>query len=890
MEIHKGLEFQKFDLHVHTPASYDFDDKDATPKDIVKAALSKGLRGIAISDHGTGEWIDKVKEEAKGTNLVVFPGVEISCSGGKSGLHIIAIFDTDKTTKHVEALLTGLDIRIEDLGTERAITKKSAFDVIKRIAAEPLDGIAILAHCTSSKGVMHDITGLQRTKLFENFGLYAVESSEADFNNEQKIKEKKRIIDFLSGSDPNYFRRKVAVIICSDSKKDSTSGHSIAGIGSAFTYLKTDDAVTLESLRQCFLDRDVRVRQHFEEINIQYPYIKNLAISSGFFEAQSAKFHKGLNSILGGKGAGKSLLVELLRFALSRPSQQEQINNDHERKLETRLQQYGKVELEFEDETGSTHQIARIYNSADDNPYELAEQKSVVESFSILFLSQNEIVKIAEDEKAQLNFIDQFFDFRQFAFQISSIEKELGHLDKLFANSLRAAMTLIDIEREIDKRKNEVNKLDRILSDKTYDSFKKAESKKNTLDLQNNEIKDIQGIIELMRDQFEKRSIIQIDKDAAGDALIKRNQERIKELVDMIIDGLRSTEKIIQSTMAECEVERTKWQKEYIVEKRNYQEYIRKSGGSKREIEKKRQSVNAMIKDLEERMRKAELERKKLRGLSNQREIKIRELIQVYAAYSKERKEKCRKFEDESNGRLKIVLHESSDKDYFKEKLRSLKRGSYLRDSEIDDICNKATPFEFIQNLLRYQTSQSTEPITKVSEATGIDIGRAKTLFDFLLGQFEYEELLKLQYLAIPQDRPEIKYQVKEGEYSLIRDISVGQKCTAMLIMALSDGNFPVIIDQPEDSLDVRTVWEDMCEKLRAGKDKRQFIFTTHNSSLAVASDSDKFIVIESDANRGKIEYTGAIDTQAVKEEAIKYLEGGRITYSTKANKYGYRK
>ena len=66
--------------------------------------------------------------------------------------------------------------------------------------------------------------------------------------------------------------------------------------------------------------------------------------------------------------------------------------------------------------------------------------------------------------------------------------------------------------------------------------------------------------------------------------------------------------------------------------------------------------------------------------------------------------------------------------------------------------------------------------------------------------------------------------------------------------MTLSDGTFPVVIDQPEDSLDVRSVWEDMCLKVRKGKEKRQFIFTTHGSSLTVASDTDKFTIIESDS------------------------------------------
>jgi ABC-type cobalamin/Fe3+-siderophores transport system ATPase subunit len=107
-----------------------------------------------------------------------------------------------------------------------------------------------------------------------------------------------------------------------------------------------------------------------------------------------------------------------------------------------------------------------------------------------------------------------------------------------------------------------------------------------------------------------------------------------------------------------------------------------------------------------------------------------------------------------------------------------------------------------------------------------------------------------------------------------------------MLIIALSDGTMPIVIDQPEDSLDIRSIWEDMCLKLRAGKESRQFIFTTHNSSLAVASDTDKYLVLEGDAASGKVVFSGAIDSEPVRKQVIEYLEGGLSTYRAKYLKY----
>jgi predicted metal-dependent phosphoesterase TrpH len=96
-----GLVYRKIDLHVHTPASECFDDKSVIPENMIDKALREGLDAIAITDHNTGERMDKVKEASK-NKLVVFPGVEISATGGKGTVHIIGIFNPSKTTNDIE--------------------------------------------------------------------------------------------------------------------------------------------------------------------------------------------------------------------------------------------------------------------------------------------------------------------------------------------------------------------------------------------------------------------------------------------------------------------------------------------------------------------------------------------------------------------------------------------------------------------------------------------------------------------------------------------------------------------------------------------------------------------------------------------------------------------
>lgn len=153
--------------------------------------------------------------------------------------------------------------------------------------------------------------------------------------------------------------------------------------------------------------------------------------------------------------------------------------------------------------------------------------------------------------------------------------------------------------------------------------------------------------------------------------------------------------------------------------------------------------------------------------------------------------------------------------------------------------------------------------------------------------------MLLLQYKAHPQDRPDIRYNIGDNQvqnFVPLKNLSTGQKCTAMIILALSEGTMPIIIDQPEDSLDIRAIWDDMCTKLRVAKELRQFIFTTHNSSVAVAPDTDKFIIMTASSTKGEVVFSGAIDNENVRKEVIQYLEGGISTYTLKYLKYNIQK
>ncbi len=446
-----GLQYKKFDLHIHTPASHDYKDKKIRPEDIVTAAIQVGLSGIAITDHQTGEWIDKVKEIASKNNLMVFPGVELKVVGGEKGIHLIALFNTDKGTSHVNNFLTKLGIK--DYGSDPNIAQKAIVDVARILEDFDPQGIISLAHCNNNHGVIGSMRGEQRASIF-NFDLKCLlgaEISESDFRDPKKLADRDRIVDLFDGRYKEFNYKKLGVYVSSDA-------HSINEIGSSFTFFKVDKPITIEDIHQCLIDREPRIKQSFEYEEFIYPAINSIKITSGFLTDQRILFHNGLNSILGAKGSGKSLVIELLRFGLNQPTNNQDLLDDHNSKLERCLKLHGQVEIVIIDQSGKKYQITRTYNPAENNPVEIVDLTDgskkdflIEQIFPILFLSQNEIVKIAEDRSgaSRREFIDSFFDFYKYQEKIERLIGELSGVDDRLAEVLNAHIKAKELEVKI---------------------------------------------------------------------------------------------------------------------------------------------------------------------------------------------------------------------------------------------------------------------------------------------------------------------------------------------------------------------------------------------------------------------------------------------------------
>jgi predicted ATPase len=140
--------------------------------------------------------------------------------------------------------------------------------------------------------------------------------------------------------------------------------------------------------------------------------------------------------------------------------------------------------------------------------------------------------------------------------------------------------------------------------------------------------------------------------------------------------------------------------------------------------------------------------------------------------------------------------------------------------------------------------------------------------------------------------------------------MSPGKKSLVLLklLIELDNSKCPILLDQPEDDLDNRSIYNDLVKFIKTKKKERQIIIVTHNANLVVGADAECVIVANQDGgdnsnNREyKFEYVqGALENtflneiskyileqRGIQEHVCDILEGGKIAFEQRKKKYNF--
>ena len=305
------------DLHLHTPASSDYQQPNVSSLDILKRAEAQGLDMVAITDHNTVAGYRRMNEEIqqlemlKGLNrllpeeksrldeyhrllgrVMVLPGFEFTAT---FGFHILAVFSPDKPLREIEHILLDLNIPADQLD-KGSVTVGASADVLA--AYEKINaagGLAIAAHANSTNGVaMRGFRFGGQTKIAytQDPNLHALEVTDLD------RKGRHSTAGFFSGTKPEYPRR-MHCIQGSDAHRveNDSDRRKNLGVGDRATDVRLAN-LSFEALKSLFLGNDfARTRPHRHKAEAAFDFIQ-AASEEGANIVQD--FHESM-TVRGGK-------------------------------------------------------------------------------------------------------------------------------------------------------------------------------------------------------------------------------------------------------------------------------------------------------------------------------------------------------------------------------------------------------------------------------------------------------------------------------------------------------------------------------------------------------------------------------------------------------------
>lgn len=300
----RGSEWRKWDLHIHTPASYDYDDKSITNEEFVNKIAEQKLSAIAITDHHVIDInrIIDIQRLAKDKGIVVFPGIEIlSDARGKDPIHIIGIFSECSNMNYIWSQLkakTNIH-KVEGEGKNLNEIYCDLADTVKLI--HELGGVVSIhagKKTNSLENISHAIPqgDAQKTDIAGIVDIFEV-GKEKDVEDYNK---------FVNPSIERSIGKKLPVIVCSDNH--DVKNYSIK----QNCWIKAD--LSFNGLKQIIYEPESRVKVQMQrpEQKNDYQIIDSITLNNDEMGNQEIKLNPNLNTVIGGRSSGKSILISCL--------------------------------------------------------------------------------------------------------------------------------------------------------------------------------------------------------------------------------------------------------------------------------------------------------------------------------------------------------------------------------------------------------------------------------------------------------------------------------------------------------------------------------------------------------------------------------------------------
>lgn len=839
---------------------------------IVQKCRDLSIEIIAVTDHYRVKHSAGLVQAARAAGIFAFGGFEAST---KDGVHFLCLFDPDEDSS--------LERFIGDCGVhnDNDLSPTGNKDCLELLnCARSWGGICIAAHVGGNGGLLQTLKGQPRINVWKSDDLLACALagpiSEAPAN----------LRDIIDNSNADYHRnRPIAVINAQDVDSPEDLGKS----GS--TCLIKMSKISVEALRQAFLDAESRIRLNSDPQPVPHSEFLGMAWEGGFLDGTKVHFNNNLNVLVGGRGTGKSTIIESLRYVLALDPLGEDARKAHESVVKQVLKPGTKISLLVR----SHHPSERCYaiERTIPNPSVVKDEtgkvlvlapRDVVRGVEVF--GQHEISELTKSPEKLTLLLDRF---------VERDSSTVSRKSRLRADLERSRLGIANVQREIklvDERLAALPSLEETLKRFQEAGLEERLKEKSQLVREERVLTTAGERLDPVRSAYQELTgVVSIDtafvsaKAVEGlpnaelltqaEGILNRLTERLRLTAQQIAGDIVGTEKELATL-------RANWNLRKDSVEAHYQTLLRELQKSKIDGEE----FIRLKRQIEE-----------LRPLRERRETLTRDL----SAYQEQRRKLLDEWENIKSAEYRAL------------EAAARKVSRKLRDRVRVDVL-MAGAREPLEKLLREtiggNLSATIERLRRPDLSLPDLVAHCREGRDALIKQYGLSSaaadplaqsgddlFMKIEELDLPSTTKIELNTASEKEtpsWQGLDSLSTGQKATAVLLLLLLESDAPLIVDQPEDDLDNRFITDGVVPTMRREKQLRQFLFSTHNANIPVLGDAELIVGLATDVQDSAVHgrtdpaFMGAIDTGPVRELVEEILEGGKTAFEMRRLKYGF--
>jgi len=863
--VRAALQVNPYGYVGNNAPSSSFASEDAYNAALVAECLAQNIEVIAITDHWAVDSAKGLMGAAEAAGITAFPGFEANSAEGK---HLLIIFDPSCSLAQINAAIGACGATP---GCQNGTPGKPFEEILEAMSER--GAMVIPAHANiDPAGLLTNRSGPPLVRMVTNPNLHAIAISPAQAEGIDQAA-------IFQGRSP-YERAHPLSEVYAD---DVCHPDMLASAG-ATTYFKVSSS-TLESFKLAIRTPVTRVATS-APVSAARVTLGRISWQGGLFDGIDLPLSSELTTLIGGKGTGKSTVIESLRFALQIDPIGAEAKRDH-KGIVTDVLGAGTtvtVSLEQAQPARTRYSIQRSVGDVavvKDANGEVTALRPQDITGTVEIYGQHELAELAQDKDSVAQMLQRFAGNELSNPDHTDVLGDLRENRRKFAETEK---DLALVQADVDDIPRVEGQLRQYAASALPERLKEQEQLRldqNVIKIGEDRIRDAREKIASVADAQAFKSLLTEIEDIAASAnkeLLARVPETLGALSATVKESLAAIESALAAAETEVAQVRTDWETATVGQREKHQETLRQLTEEGLEPDKYLATVGKLAALREKLQTRTEL-LDEVASLQAARTTLLAKLSDSETTMNQQLNEAVRKANEATSGQVVVRPVPSPNRAAIMTVVDRYVSGNR---TQIRDAVNTTdfSPRAFVAAARSGAKALEDQYGVRGAQATGlIDAGEP------LLRELEEQTIPKAVEILL-----NVAPLGGERELKKLEDLSKGQRATALLLLLLGASESPLIIDQPEDDLDNRFVYDGVVQRLRDLKGKRQIIVSTHNANIPVLGDAELVIGLDGNgSNSWPIkDGIGSLDNAEIRCLAEDLLEGGRTAFEARQHLYGF--